>query len=269
MSRAKKYRLEVDAIERHPGDNDHYALAVEPPLNRDDVYCRINCQGRTWGGSSKALETRDAAIEYIHERLERLEEKALDDKYRGVTRYPEPPKPANTRYVVHPDYEGEIGPREVWGDATLSTFGAGAADSQYAETPWYQHREAYDEWLAPLREDPGALVYRVYAKDIAEMAYFWYVVDENDQLFAVRYRPESGRLKGPFESSCTSATRRAGGIGITNAPPADCQHLNVDQTPFANGVDGEAVTEWIETESPPALAKADANQVDKDGDHDE
>lgn len=266
MTRKKKYRLEVSATTRGPDEGDHYALAVHPPLNRDDVYCRVYCQGRTWGGSAKPLASRDAAIDYIHEQLEDLEAKALDDKHRGsVPRYPEPPTPSNTRYIVHPDYEGEIGPREVWGDATLATFGAGDASSAYAGRPWYQSRDAYQEWLAPLRDAPGERVCRLFAMDLTEMAYWWFVVEEHEdeeepELHGVRHRPTQGRITvGAW--TWTSATRRVGGIGITHAPPADCRHLDVEATPFATGVGERAVEAWIDEEEPEPLAKADANQV--------
>lgn len=256
--------MEVDPVARQPDDGDHYAFALHPPLLRDDIYCQVYCRGRTWGGSAKSLENRDTAIEYIHQKLSELEEKALDDKYRGsIPRYPEPPKPANTRYVVHPDYEGEIGAREIWGDATLSSFGAGTS-SQYADKPWYQTRDAYREWLEPLRDEGGDQVYRVYTKDITEMAYWWYIVPETggeEELHYVRYRPESQRLKIGTES-WTSATRQAGGIGITNPPPADCRHLHISDTPFQAGVEEENIRDWIERESPPVMDKSAANQID-------
>ncbi|QCC60735.1 hypothetical protein NP511_01980 [Natrinema thermotolerans] len=262
MSRRTKYRKEVSTGGIHPGENDHYAIGVRPPMNGNDVYCLIQFDGGTWGEGGRSVESRDEAIEYIHDRFEGLEQKATDDKRRGsINHYPEPPKPANTRYIVHPDYEDEIGPREVWGDATLATFGA-EPTSKYADKPWYQTRDAYHEWLEPVREADGDLVYRIYARDITEMAYWWYVAVDGE-LHMVRYRPDSGRRK-IVTSTWTSATRRAGGIGITNAPPADCRLLDVDETPFSAGLEDDAIEEWLERHAPDALSKSVANQVDDD-----
>lgn len=262
MSQRTKYRKEVHRRTRMPDDGDHYALAVHPPLNRDDVYCRVYCEGRNWGGSAKALESRDAAIEYIQNRLEVLEEKATDDKNRGsVPKYPEPPKPANTRYVVHPDYDGEIGPREVWGDTTLASFGV-ESTSKYEEQSWYETRDAYQKWLAPLREAPGAQVVRLYAQDLTEMAYWWAMVDnDTETLHWIRYRPKSDRLK-VSTTTWTSATRAVGGLGLTHAPPADLRHIAKSKSPYLAGLDEDAVREWIDRHGIEPLDKADANQVE-------
>lgn len=258
MSTRKKYRKEVDTGTAHAGDGDHYAITVSPPLSADSEYCRIAVNGRTWGGGGRAVESREAAVDYLQERIDELEAKATDDKRRGsLPRYPEPPKPANTRFRVHPDFDDEIAARELWGDATLASFGADTG-SKYADRPWYQHRDAYQEWLAPLRDHVDVL--RVYAKDLTEKAYWWYTV-ANEQLIGVRYRAKAQRSKY-FESSWTSATRRVGGIGITNAPPADLRYVTIDGSPFAEGVDENAVEGWLDQSAPEPMDKADANQVE-------
>mgnify|MGYP006299360619 CR=1 FL=1 len=263
MSQRTKYRKELNEWVLGPDDGDHYAIGVEPPLNRDDVYCRLDVKGRTWGGSSRQVDTRDDAIAWLHEKLAELEQKALDDKLRGsVSRYPEPPKPSNTRYVVHPDYEGEIGPREVWGDATLSSFGV-ETTSKFEDTSWYETRDAYQEWLAPLRESPGDRVCRVFAQDLTEMAYWWAMAGE-DELHWIRYRPRSDRL-AVQTTSWTSATRRAAGIGLTTAPPADVRLFDIKETPLAHGVLEDDIRTWIDAHDVEALSKAEANQVDTDG----
>lgn len=263
MSNRTKYRKEVKKTGAHPGDGDHYSIFIRPPLNRDDIYCDVQFDGRTWGEGGRAMECREEAIEYIRDRLAGLDEKATDDKRRGsVNHYPAPPKPANTRYVVHPDYEDEIGPREIWGDATLATFGA-EPNSRYADQSWYQTRDAYREWLEPIRDADGELVYRVYAQDLTAIAYWWYLFD-GDDLRMVRYRPKCGRSKVRM-SSWTSATRRAGGIGITNAPPADCRLVDVDETPFAAGLEADAIETWLDQHGPVKLTKEQANQVDDAG----
>lgn len=266
MSTRKKYRKEVDTGTALPDDGDHYAITVQPPMNADSEYCRIAVNGRTWGRGGRVVESRQEAIEYLQERIDELEAKATDDKYRGsLPRYPEPPKPANTRFRVHPDFEDEISARELWGDATLASFGADTG-SKYADRPWYQHRDAYQEWLAPLREAPGAQVLRVYAQDLTEMAYRWAMLDnDTETLHWIRYRPNSDRLK-VSSTSWTSATRTVGGIGITYAPPADLRHLVKSKTPFLAGLDEDDVREWIDHHEVEPLDKADANQV---GDDDE
>lgn len=265
MSQRTKYRKEVDHRTRRPDDGDHYAIAVHPPLNRDDVYCRVYCEGRKWGGSGKPLESRDDAVKYIQKKLDELEEKALDDKPRGsVPKYPEPPKPANTRYVVHPDFDGEIGPREVWGDATLESFGVSPA-SKYEDQDWYETREAYEEWLAPLRDLAEKQVLRIYAQDLTEMGYRWAMVDADDEdtLHWIRYRPRQDRLD-VTTTTWTSATRTVGGIGITHAPPADIRHKVVSKTPFLAVTLGDGdVREYIDRRDIGAMDKADANQLDE------
>jgi len=263
MSRTKRYReVEISRTPPHPDDGDHYALSVFPPMNRDDVYCRIQQRGRTWGRGSHAAESRDEAIDHLHNCLDRYEEKATDDKDRGsLPRYPEPPKPANTRFAVHPDFEGEIAARELWGDATLASFGGGT-DSKYADRPWYETREAYQEWLAPLRQAPGAQVLRVYAQDLTEMAYRWAMLDnDTETLHWIRYRPNSDRLT-VTTTSWTSVTRIVGGIGTTNAPPADLRHLVKSKTPFLAGLDEDGVREWIDRHGVEPLERAEANQTD-------
>jgi len=262
MSQRTKYRKEVHRRTRMPDDGDHYALAVHPPLNRDDVYCRVYCEGRNWGGSAKPLESRDAAVEYIQDKLDELEEKATDDKNRGsVSYYPEPPKPANTRYVVHPDFDGEIGPREVWGDATLASFGV-QNSSKYEDQQWYETREEFQDWLAPLREAPGAQVVRIYAQDLTEMAYWWAMLDnDTETLHWIRYRPNSDRLN-VSTTTWTSATRTVGGIGTTHAPPADLRHFVVSKTPYLAGVEEADVRDYIESHDIEPLEKSGANQID-------
>lgn len=267
MTQRTKYRKEVDKHTTMPGDDDHYALAVHPPLNRDDIYCRVSCEGRNWGGSAKPLESRDDAVDYIRTKLDELEEKALDDKERGsVPYYPEPPKPSNTRYLVHPDYDGEIGPREVWGDATLTSFGV-SSTSQYEDQPWYETRDEYQEWLAPLRELPGKQVLRVYARDLTEMAYRWAMADPDDEetLYLVRYRPQQDRLN-VTTTTWTSATRTVGGIGITHAPPADLRHVVVSKSPFLAGTDENEIRAYIDRSDIEPMDSTDANQIDDDGD---
>jgi hypothetical protein len=266
VSRRKKYRKELHRYTRMPDDGDHYCLAVHPPLNSDDVYCRVYCEGRNWGGSARAMEGRDEAIDYMQSKLDELEEKATDDKRRGsISYYPEPPKPANTRYVVHPDFDGEIGPREVWGDATLESFGV-SPDSTYEDQAWYETRQEYQEWLEPLRDMSGRAVLRLYAQDLTQMAYWWYMADRDDEdtLYRVRYRPKAEKLD--FATvSWTSATRTVGGIGITHAPPADIRTRARSQTPFIYGTDENDVQNWFDEEDMEPMDKADANQVDDDG----
>lgn len=265
MSRRKKYRKGVATGTAHPDDGDHYAITVQPPLNRDDEYCRITVNGRTWGKGGRAVESRSAAIDYLQDTVDGLDRKARDDKDRGsLPRYPDPPKPANTRFRVHPDFEDEIGARELWGNATLASFGADSG-SKYAEAPWYQHRETYRKWLAPLRDAQGGRALRVLARDPNWMTCFWYVVHE-DQLCVATCRP-NGHKQSVGESQWTSATRRVGGIGITNAPPADIRTLDVDETPFANGLSEESVLVWLDEHEPELLDKSEANQIDQDGDH--
>lgn len=266
MSRRKKYRKEVGTGTAHAGDGDHYAFTVQPPLNSDDEFCRIKVNGRTWGQGGRAVESRSAAIDYLQDKIGELDQKARDDKYRGsLPRYPDPPKPANTKFLVHPDFDDEISARELWGDATLASFGADSG-SKYSEKPWYQHRDVYQEWLAPLRDAQGERVLRVLATDIGWLAYFWHIV-EDDQLYVTRYRPEHDRASvGP--SDWTPATRRLGAVGITNPPPADIRTFGVDETPFANGVDEEPVLAWLDEHEPGLLDKSEANQIDEDDDDD-
>jgi len=266
VSRRKKYRKEVDTGPAHPGDGDHYAITVQPPLNNDDEYCRIRVSGPTWGRGSRAVGSRAAAIGFLQDKIDELDQKARDDTYRGsLPRYPDPPKPANTKFRVHPDFDDEIGARELWGDATLASFGADSG-SKYAEKPWYQHRDAYQECLAPLRDAQGERVLRVLETDIGWLAYYWHIV-EGGQLYVARYRPEHDRSSFTA-SEWTPATRRLGAVGITNPPPADIRTFGVNDTPFATGVGEEAVLDWLDQQEPELLDKSEANQIDEDADVD-
>jgi len=258
MSRRTKYQHEIDTTPGNPTDGDYYVIMIRPPRTTDGVYCRVEPRGRSWGRSGYPVESRTEAIEYIRDKLEELERKATDDKrHPGVNAYPEPPKPSNTLYVVHPDFEGEISPREVWGDATLSSFGV-ETGSKYADREWYETRETYQQWLAPLRDDESAAL-RLYALHLTEMEYWWYSADGNGGVDAIRYASGSDRVKD-YTASWTSATRQVGGIGLTSRPPADLRRQEVSETPL--GVDD--AREWIDDHEVEALDRQEANQIEDD-----
>ena len=184
MSRTK-YREEITTDPAHPSDTDHYAIGISPPAVHDDIYCQVRVHGKSWGRSGRKFETRSEAINYIQQTLNELEEKSLDGKYRSsINYYPEPPKPSNTRYVVHPDYEGEIGPREIWGDATLGSFGV-TSQSRLEDQPWYQTRNAYTEWINPLREEE--IVLRLFGERHNQYAFWWFAVS-NGSVQMIEYR---------------------------------------------------------------------------------
>ncbi|CDK38187.1 MULTISPECIES: hypothetical protein [Halorubrum] len=241
-----KYRKEITADPAHPSGNDHYAIGISPPTASDTTYCRVRVEGKSWGRSGRKFETRSEAIGYIRQTLDDLEEKSLDDKYRGsINYYPEPPKPSNTRYVVHPDYEGEIGPREIWGDATLGSFGV-ASQSRLEEKPWYQVRDAYADWGKPLRE--GDTVLQLFGERHTQYAFWWFTVSDGSvQMIEYQFGRPSVTVS---ESSWTTVTRCAGGIGLTRAKPLDRRHLPADRTPFRVGHSDEAIVEWLQQHPP-------------------
>lgn len=250
-----KYRKEITADPAHPSGNDHYAIGISPPNASDNIYCRVRVEGKSWGRSSRKFETRSEAIDYIRQTLNEIEKKSLDDKYRGsIDYYPEPPKPSNTRYVVHPDYEGEIGPREIWGDATLGSFGV-ASQSRFEDQSWYQTRDAYADWGEPLREED--IVLQIFGERHTQYAFWWFAVS-GDSVQMVEY--QFGRPSITVsESTWTSVTRRAGGIGLIMSKPLDCRHLPAEQTPFRAGPSDEAIVEWLHQHppEPPEVAQAD------------
>lgn len=256
-----KYRKEISTTPAHPSDNDYYAITISPPITRDDIYCRVSVRGRNWGRPGRKFETRSDAIEYIHRNLDKLEEKSLTEKKRCEYHvYPEPPKPSNTRYVVHPDYDGEIGPREIWGDATLGSFGV-ASQSRYETQPWYQTREAYTKWASQLRE--SELVLRIFAKELSSHAYCWFAA-AGDTAQMVEYqfgRPYIKATPIPW----TSVTRRVGGIGLTRAKPLDYRYLPVERTPFRVGPDEDAIKNWLQQHppEPPSTEEPNPTNVEK------
>lgn len=241
-----KYRKKIATNPAHPSGSDHYAIGISPPTAYDNIYCRVRVQGKSWGRSCRRFETRSEAIDYIRQTLNELEKKSLDDKYRGsINHYPEPPKPSNTRYVVHPDYDGEIGPREVWGDATLGSFGV-ASQSRFEDQPWYQIRDEYTDWGKPLRGDD--IILRLFGERHTQYAYWWFTVsDDSVQMVEYQFGRPSITVS---ESSWTSVTRRAGGIGLTRAKPLDRRHLPPEHTPFRIGHSEETIVEWLQQHPP-------------------
>lgn len=247
MGRKKKHRMEVGTAAAQPDDGDHYAIKIRPPLTDDGAFCDVKVAGRTWGQGGRAEPSQQAAIDYIRSKIAEWETKANDDVYRGsLPRYPEPPKPANTRFIVHPDYEGQISPREIWGDTTLGAFGVDTT-AKFDETPWFEAQSAYDEWIAPIREaGDGATALRVYTKAHANMAYFWVLAfDEDRPPHIVRYVPHADTIRRA-PKSWTQVTRMAGGIGLTHPDPADIRHVPVEESPFAAGIATAEIESWIE-----------------------
>lgn len=250
-----RYRKDISTTPAHPSDNDYYAIGIYPPVTQDDAYCRVRVHGRSWGRSGRRFDARSEAIDYIHNTLDGIEAKALDDKRRGsINHYPEPPKPSNTRYVVHPDYDGEIGPREIWGDATLGSFGV-TPQSRFETEPWYQTRDSYTNWGKPLSE--GDVVLRLFGRKHRQDTFWWFTVS-GDTLHMIEYRI-GGPLINITESTWTRLTRQVGGIGLTNSEPLDCRHLPVGKTPFRVGLDEKSIQERLLQHPPDPPVDTDSN----------
>lgn len=241
-----RYRKQVTTSPAHPSDGDYYAIGISPPSVSDETYCRVTIDGRNWGGSGRRFDTRKEAIAYIRHRLNTIEQKAHDDRRRGsINHYPEPPTPSNTAYVVHPDYENEIGPREIWGDTTLGAFGV-ASRSRFENQPWYQTREEYDTWGKPICGTDTVL--QVSTERHGSDTLYWFTA-RNGSVMMVEYRA-GGSIINVSETSWTFLTRIAGGIGLIYSVPNDCQHLSTEDTPFRVGTSEDAILAWLDQHQP-------------------
>jgi hypothetical protein len=200
-----------------------FAIRICPP-SRDHEYCTVELAYNT-AGHHRSVESREQAIGLIQGLV------ASPDGQDGSKTEPTP-SPKNTALILHPDFEGEISHREIFGDATLADFGT-SQRSRYADKPWYQHQEGYKGYLDPLlNSEPfqKAVLY-IRPTGIRYQYELWVdVVDEDvvtvsHEFFAQNWDVET-------DPDLTSLVRTLDGIGANKREPDTIRWVSPDETPF-------------------------------------
>lgn len=197
----------------------------------DHNYASLDISHRT-GGMRRGVTSRDTALKTVQSVLDRWSER--DD-------YDVDPAPSNTELELHPDYEGELTVRELFGDATLAAFGAGSTESRFAEKPWYTHQPEFDEWLRPVLESDGEIVLEVTYQHLGRTWTRWVRGTTNDagerDLEELRYRHTDHRLEGPEPADQTKIVRSIGAYGPIYPEPYSVSFQKPSETGFEGEID--------------------------------